>query len=178
MRRDARTHREALIEAASRIFERHGFDAPLKTVLDETGLGRGTLYRHFRDRSGLIVAVMEHRHNQLAEFVDEHIDSPDLFTEFVRRQGRLSILVLPFLRQLDREEVSKLVAPLSQSADALNARVAEQARRLGIVDADFDARDLRLINRMLMVAADDAGGRDEAAFDRALAIVFSGIGRR
>ncbi|MDQ0839984.1 TetR/AcrR family transcriptional regulator [Sphingomonas faeni] len=177
MRSDARLHRETLIAAAARIFERDGYDVPLKVVLDETGLGRGTLYRHFGDRRGLIVAVMEHEHEKLAAFVDEHAESPNLLIEFVRRQGRLSILALPFLRSFDRQEVLKLVAPLSASADILNARVMDQAKRMGIVDARFDGSDLRLINRMLIAATSVDSRQDEGLFERAVRIVLTGVAR-
>lgn len=58
-RADARRNVDALIEAARTVFDTSGVDAPAKEITDLAGLGVGTLYRHFPQRSGLVKAVVE-----------------------------------------------------------------------------------------------------------------------
>ena len=58
-RADARRNVDALIEAATTVFATSGVDAPAKEITDLAGVGVGTLYRHFPQRSDLIKAVVE-----------------------------------------------------------------------------------------------------------------------
>ena len=57
-RADAQRNVEALLEAARSVFEVSGVDAPAKEITDLAGVGVGTLYRHFPQRSDLITAVL------------------------------------------------------------------------------------------------------------------------
>lgn len=56
-RADARRNLNALLEAAKQVFATSGVDAPIREIADKAGVGVGTLYRHFPQRSDLIVAV-------------------------------------------------------------------------------------------------------------------------
>jgi len=58
-RADARRNVDALIEAARTVFAASGVDAPAKEITDLAGVGVGTLYRHFPQRSDLVKAVVE-----------------------------------------------------------------------------------------------------------------------
>jgi AcrR family transcriptional regulator len=53
-RADARRNVDALIEAAKTVFAASGVDAPAKEITDLAGVGVGTLYRHFPQRSDLV----------------------------------------------------------------------------------------------------------------------------
>ena len=59
VRTDARRNIESLLEAAKTVFGTVGVDAPAKQITDLAGVGVGTLYRHFPQRSDLIKAVIE-----------------------------------------------------------------------------------------------------------------------
>src|SRR5580692_4698516 len=58
-RADARGNVDALVEAAKTVFATSGVDAPAKEITDLAGVGVGTLYRHFPQRSDLVKAVVE-----------------------------------------------------------------------------------------------------------------------
>ncbi|HET6480946.1 MAG TPA: TetR/AcrR family transcriptional regulator [Actinoplanes sp.] len=58
-RADARRNVDALLEAAGQVFATSGVDAPAKEITDLAGVGVGTLYRHFPQRSDLVKAVVE-----------------------------------------------------------------------------------------------------------------------
>jgi AcrR family transcriptional regulator len=59
LRADARRNSDALLEAAKAVFATSGVDAPAKQIADLAGVGVGTLYRHFPQRSDLVTAVFE-----------------------------------------------------------------------------------------------------------------------
>ena len=51
LRKDVIHNRAALLDAARAVFADHGLDAPLDLIAEKAGVGRGTLYRHFADRT-------------------------------------------------------------------------------------------------------------------------------
>jgi AcrR family transcriptional regulator len=59
LRADAQRNVDALLEAAKTVFGTSGVDAPAKQIADLAGVGVGTLYRHFPQRSDLVKAVFQ-----------------------------------------------------------------------------------------------------------------------
>ena len=59
MRADAVRKMQALLQAAMEVFAQSGVDAPVREIAERAGVGLGTLYRHFPQRSDLIVAVLK-----------------------------------------------------------------------------------------------------------------------
>lgn len=69
------SRRNELIDAAMRVFYRHGFHASsLDDIQKEGGISRMTLYNHFKSKDELIVAAMRRRdeifRNRLMKFVE------------------------------------------------------------------------------------------------------------
>lgn len=58
-RADARRNVDAVLQAAMAIFQESGVDAPVREIAQRAGVGVGTVYRHFPQRSDLIVAVVQ-----------------------------------------------------------------------------------------------------------------------
>jgi AcrR family transcriptional regulator len=59
LRADAQRNIDSLLEAAKTVFAAAGVDAPPKQIADLAGVGVGTLYRHFPQRSDLVKAVFQ-----------------------------------------------------------------------------------------------------------------------
>jgi AcrR family transcriptional regulator len=59
LRADARRNLDLLLNAAMDVFETSGVAAPIREIAEKAGVGIGTVYRHFPQRSDLIVAVLE-----------------------------------------------------------------------------------------------------------------------
>jgi AcrR family transcriptional regulator len=57
VRADAQRSLDALLRAAKAVFAASGVDAPVREIADTAGVGLGTLYRHFPQRSDLVAAV-------------------------------------------------------------------------------------------------------------------------
>ena len=57
LRADAQRNIDSLLEVAPAVFATSGVDAPAKEIADLAGVGVGTLYRHFPQRSDLVKAV-------------------------------------------------------------------------------------------------------------------------
>jgi AcrR family transcriptional regulator len=67
LRADAQRNLDALLAAAMTVFTTSGVDAPAKEIADLAGVGVGTVYRHFPQRSDLVVAVLQHEIDGCAE---------------------------------------------------------------------------------------------------------------
>ena len=63
VRRDVQRNLDALLAAAAEVFVSDGVDAPVRRITAKAGVGIGTLYRHFPERSDLIVAVFRREVN-------------------------------------------------------------------------------------------------------------------
>lgn len=59
VRADAQRNIDSLLQAAKTVFITSGVDAPAKEIADNAGVGVGTLYRHFPQRSDLVKAVFQ-----------------------------------------------------------------------------------------------------------------------
>lgn len=63
--------RARLVESARALFQRDGYAATsTEALLAATGLTRGALYHHFRDKKDLFMAVCEAEHADLSQAID------------------------------------------------------------------------------------------------------------
>ena len=67
VRADAQRNMDALLEAAMTVFATSGVDAPVRQIASKAGVGLGTVYRHFPQRSDLIAAVFRHEIDACAD---------------------------------------------------------------------------------------------------------------
>src|ERR1700683_4823140 len=65
-RADAQRNRERILQVAKEAFSRHGANASLDDIAKQTGVGPGTLYRHFPTREELLQAVYRAELEKLA----------------------------------------------------------------------------------------------------------------
>jgi AcrR family transcriptional regulator len=57
VRADAQRNIDTLLQTAMAVFANSGVDAPVREIAEKAGVGVGTIYRHFPQRSDLIAAV-------------------------------------------------------------------------------------------------------------------------
>jgi len=66
LRADAARNRTRLLEAASRLLAECGAaNLTMEAVASAAGVGKGTVFRRFGDRTGLLIALLDHREQQL-----------------------------------------------------------------------------------------------------------------
>ena len=67
-RADAASNRRRILEAAARLFEERGAErVSMQDVARAAGVGMGTMYRRFGDRSGLTYALLSDRHRRFQD---------------------------------------------------------------------------------------------------------------
>ena len=110
-RADARRNRERILSAARRLLLVDGIDeVSMDDVAAEAGVGKGTLYRRFGDRSSLLRALIEEPERA---FQDELIHGEPPLGPGVPPRERLHAFGSAYLAFLDAN------APLLQAAEAL-----------------------------------------------------------
>jgi AcrR family transcriptional regulator len=67
VRADAQRNIDALLQSAMAVFATSGVDAPVREIAKKAGVGVGTVYRHFPQRSDLIEAVFRHEVDACAD---------------------------------------------------------------------------------------------------------------
>ncbi|MBT2785287.1 MULTISPECIES: TetR/AcrR family transcriptional regulator [unclassified Halomonas] len=67
VRADAKRSIDAILAASLEVFATTGVEAPVREIALRAGIGVGTLYRHFPQRSDLIVAVFRQQVDACAE---------------------------------------------------------------------------------------------------------------
>ncbi len=69
-RADAARNRRKILDAAARLFAERGVDAvSLDAVAAEAGVGKGTVFRRFGDRSGLAAALLDDQERTLQQAI-------------------------------------------------------------------------------------------------------------
>ncbi|RKT84030.1 DNA-binding transcriptional regulator, AcrR family [Saccharopolyspora antimicrobica] len=69
-RADAARNRQRVLTAAAGLFAEHGVDGvTMDAVAQAAGVGKGTVFRRFGDKSGLVVALLDERERELQEAV-------------------------------------------------------------------------------------------------------------
>jgi TetR/AcrR family transcriptional regulator, transcriptional repressor of aconitase len=65
--------RRAILDAARRAFARHGYEGATVKVLEaETGLSRGAIFHHFKDKEALFLALAEDDAARMTATVAQH----------------------------------------------------------------------------------------------------------
>jgi AcrR family transcriptional regulator len=70
----AQRRREEILDAAARLFAKRGYsETDTQILIDELGVGKGTLYRYFPSKRDLFLAAADRLMRRLRAYVDESI---------------------------------------------------------------------------------------------------------
>jgi AcrR family transcriptional regulator len=149
LRADAHNNRDQILAAAQITFRELGIDVPMKVIADRAGVGVGTLYRRFPDRTALISAVGHEYLAGLANLTDtarrEAVDAWPALCRLLRecaesRLGALASALEPTLHT-DIYTDPNLTEARSEVADRVIAMTA-QAQADGDLRPDVTPEDI------------------------------------
>lgn len=176
-RSDALRNRARILEAAAEAFAEDA-DVSLNAVAKRSGVGAGTLYRHFPNREALLLAVYEEEVAALVASVDALLDEHrplDAFRVWSRRlaaQARLKhglgdALTSPAAQAV----IGATWGPVSSAVRQLLAAAEEQ----GDIPSSVEAADVVLLLSALWRVPDEDAGLEQA--DRLLELIVAGLVR-
>ncbi len=129
--------RAEILDAARRAFARHGYEAATVKVLEaETGLSRGAIFHHFKDKDALFLALAEDDAAQMAETVAAH-GLVQVMRDLQDRDAGWLGVQLEVRRRLrtDPDFAARWAEHQSAVLGATTARLQRQ-RRAGLVRTD------------------------------------------
>ncbi len=141
-RADAARNRQALLAAARRIMVERGVDAlSMDRVAAEAGVGVGTVYRRFGDRSGMLFELLDESERQFQEgFLAGPPPLGPGATPAERIRAFLHALIDLLESQGDLHAYAEGQSPTSRfRSGAYWARRAHLVALLGLADPDADA---------------------------------------
>jgi len=165
------TRRRAILDAARRVFARHGYEgATVRRLEDEAGVSRGAIFHHFGDKESLFLALAEDDALAMAGVVAEHglvqvmrdlVRRPELARAAARagsdgmaqgdRAGWLGTqLELSRRLRTDPEFRQRWAQRSAAIAAATRERLARQ-REAGVLRDDVD---IEVLQRFLSLALD------------------------
>lgn len=177
LRADAQRNLDGLLEAAKTVFATAGVDAPAKQIADLAGVGVGTLYRHFPQRSDLVKAVFQREVDACADaapaLIAAHAPGDALalwlrrYTEFVATKRGLAKALHSGDPAFDA-----LPGYFMQRLEPTLASLLEAAAASGEIRADITPRYLLYAVANLCLPVADEG---VAYSQRMVAILIDGL---
>jgi len=133
LRKDAARNRELILETAAEVFAEQGLEAGYDEIARRAGIGVGTVYRRFPERSELVQALFESRIDEMVAIGEEAAAIPDawdgltwFFEKSVEKQvadrGLKEVMVQTLNESgqmtVGRERIGPIVESLMQRAQA------------------------------------------------------------
>ncbi|KAB3520013.1 TetR family transcriptional regulator [Corynebacterium sp. zg254] len=155
VRADAVENREAILNAAWRLFSTHGIDVSRRAIAKEAGVGVATLQRHFPTQQDLAMGVIEHGKTLVADLYTAHPDAwdardtatqawEDIITRIIDLGiGAFATQLIPTLLVDGKRtrEADQLLAELLGAATTF----MDRGRRWGLIRDDLTPLDFHLI---------------------------------
>ena len=151
LRADAARNRKQLLDTAAVALAEKGLDVPIAYIARQAGLGKGTVFRRFPTKEGLILAVVLDRLGALIAYGEELGDEPDPEAA-LHRFLSAGVQLVAENRGVCEAAFGSLGA--GSGLPAVYNRIVEIMRDLvtsaqaaGVVRKDVTAEDLVLIQR-------------------------------
>jgi AcrR family transcriptional regulator len=182
LRKDAERNRERILEAARELFAERGLAVSLNDIAHHAGVGVGTVYRRFPDKSGLIDDLFEERLEAMVALVDEALADADPWhglTTFIA-----NVLEIQAADRGLRDLICDMPDGLQRVAEVRNRivpRASELIRRAqatGDVRPDIAAQDLAVMLLMMSTLIDAAREVEPGLWRRYAAMLVRGMAAR
>jgi len=179
-RKDVERNRRRILTGAREVFRDRGVAATLNDIAHHTGVGVGTVYRHFSDKEELVDAL----YDEMVETVDarlrEALNEPDAWIGLTRALEKVCEI-----QSLDRglrevmlgtgrgpERTRQMRERVAPTTDAIMARAHEQ----GSLRTDIAGPDFPILQLMLGAVTDHTGHPE--LWRRYLALLIDGLRAR
>lgn len=174
-RSDVLRHRAALLKAARQVFAERGAHAPLDAVVEAAGVGRATLYRHFPDRTALLIALLDEEIESIGRAGDAAPPDEALFVMIAAiSEGPVRAPALSEAWRAIPNDEPRMAACRQRLAERFAAPLAA-SQAAGRVRADLTTTDMSLITRMISGALRHA---PDGADRRIIELLLDGVRTR
>lgn len=183
MRADARRNRDRIIAAARELFIERGADVPMEEIARRAGVGVGTLYRRFPDRTALHREVARHTAERMRDLAESALaEEPDAGSALRRfatractlRTGSLKGIIDPEINAALRGDAELEAA--ERATFAAVGRIISDAQAEGSLRPDVGEGDvIMLIGRLTCSPDELPPGLADLAPARLVSIMLDGL---
>jgi AcrR family transcriptional regulator len=148
LRRDARDNRAAILDAARELFA-DSADVAMCQVARRAGVGQGTIYRHFANRSALAAEILDEYIVRFEALAASEADDPDAFFVLLRSlfDTMVDLYGVAVLARNDTETDSHLKRNRERIGVLLEVPLRD-AKEAGTLRTDLTVADVFLIFAM------------------------------
>ncbi|TRO55534.1 TetR/AcrR family transcriptional regulator [Streptomyces sp. IB201691-2A2] len=179
LRKDAERNRQRLLTAARTLFAERGFGVTLNDIAHQAGVGIGTAYRRFANKSEVIEALFESQVQEIITIADNALADPDPWnglTTYLERcmdlQARdRGIVHILNGRWITAEQHDRLHARLANKVDA----ITDRAKSVGALRADVHGTDLVFMQLAVNTVLDRTRSVRPDLYRRYLHLFLEGI---
>ncbi|WP_269857584.1 TetR/AcrR family transcriptional regulator [Streptomyces sp. RPT161] len=177
VRADAQRSIDTLLTAAAEVFTVSGVDAPVRQITAKAGVGAGTLYRHFPQRSDLIAAVFRHEVDACADAAPSLVaqcEPVDALAQWLRRFAGFIATKRGLSAALHSGDPAydSLPSYFQQRFVPVLGTLLDAAAKAGQIRSDIDPQDLlRAVGNLTLPAQEDDDGHTQ----RMIALLIDGL---
>jgi AcrR family transcriptional regulator len=179
LRRDAERNRQRILDAARELFAQEGVGVTLNDIAHHAGVGVGTVYRRFPDKSQLIEELFEQQVTELVGLMEEAVEDPDPWrglTGFLRRNLELQARDRAFREIIvGTPEAAQRMQQVRARMFPLGAKLVQRAKEAGALRADFEPSDVPMMFLMLTTVLDAAREVHPELWRRYLEVFIQGL---
>ncbi|MGI5216841.1 TetR/AcrR family transcriptional regulator [Nocardia sp. CA-290969] len=179
LRADAVRNQQRIVEAARELFADRGLEITLDDVAERAGVGVGTVYRRFANKTELISEVFEHHLGEFADAAEGALRNPDPwlgvveFVDYACRHMAVNRGFSEVILELDLE--TERFHRLRDRLKPAVAAIVQRAREAGVLQPDIEPSDLFALIHMVDGLAEFAKPINPEIWRRYLAITLNGI---
>jgi AcrR family transcriptional regulator len=178
LRADAARNRQALIDAAERLFAARGLAVTLDEIASEAGVNVATAYRHFANKHELASAFLQQKLDQAAAIADEAAAAEDPWqglVDFLTRMLDLMVANRDLLDVFTAGYADERLEQLDKRVVPILSRLIARAQQAGELRADIEPGDLGVILQMLATIGDIPADDQDALLRRYLDLIFAAL---
>lgn len=164
-RTDAQRNRQHILDVAERSFSEEGIELSMDAIAKRSGVGAGTLYRHFPTREALVAAVLDEQRPDLERervAAEQEADSLRALEHWLSAVSDWMHAYQGLAEPL-RAAAAQRVSPLTPTCDSVIAttdQLLKAAQADGHARPDVRGRDL-FLGTLAAVWASDTESADE-----------------
>jgi AcrR family transcriptional regulator len=177
VRADAQRNTDALLTAAAEVFATSGVDAPVRQITAKAGVGAGTLYRHFPQRSDLIAAVFRNEVDACADAASSLAAQHEPAEALAKWLQRFAVFIatkrgLSAALHSGDPAYDTLPSYFQQRFMPVLSTLLDTAVKAGEIRSDVDPEDLlRATGNLTLPAQEDDNGHTQ----RMVALLIDGL---
>ncbi|QUQ64146.1 TetR/AcrR family transcriptional regulator [Kutzneria sp. CA-103260] len=171
-RRDALENLDRILRAAREVFAAEGTEVSIEAVAARSGLGLGTIYRHFANKDALITDLARRLLTDAVELAETHAASgdPAALTGYLWDVSRLLAGQPGIIRRSWKFPGSDELTDRSRQAQA---RLVAQAQAAGLIRRDLSPEDVAVTLWAITGILDTARQLPRSGWERHLETVLA-----